>query len=89
MSTTKEIYAELFAGKRLTISVPSKRAYMTLRSHLHVHHRLPYGLELTDKSLCGDYNADSKTATFWLGESRRSTGASWTVLDSQEQSTDE
>lgn len=73
MQTTpiSALYADLFAGNRVTVRMADKRAYDSLRVALHKQHQTPrLLLELTDDALCARWDATMSVATFWLGAPR-------------------
>lgn len=79
MATVKEIYRELFAGKKITVHCLTVELYNSLRTSLQREHRVPASLEMTSLSLCSDFQAEKQEATFWLGESRRKKAVSWEI----------
>lgn len=81
-----QLYNTLFAGKRVTLLIGDRKAYNSLRVALakkHQHAKLL--LELTDASLCADFDEATGSATFFLGEARRArTRATFTIIAEEE-----
>lgn len=82
--TSEEIFAELFAGKRVTVKLPAE-GYNPLRVALTKRASGYRAVGLTDDSLCAEYDPAEKTAKFWLGpRRRRASSMSYTILSAEE-----
>lgn len=70
--TPAELYKSLFAGQKLQVRLADKKSYESLRVALCRKHQTPkLLLELTNDSLCADYDAAQGIGTFWIGPSRK------------------
>jgi hypothetical protein len=70
--TIRELYNDLFSGKRITIRFATRNEYESMRTALHRAHQIPrFLLETTTDALCADYNSAKGVGVFWLGTSRR------------------
>jgi hypothetical protein len=69
--TAEQIYEHLFAGKRLTISLPSFSAYETLRVALHRLHAVSKSLGTNTEPLVAIFYKDRCLAIYQLGSVQR------------------
>lgn len=82
-SSIHEIYNLLFAGQRITVSLPSFNRAENLRVALQKKHRQTVAVDLSGDSLCMDWNKSENTAVFWLGERRKKQQATFEVISSE------
>lgn len=71
--TAEQIYEHLFAGKRLTISLPSVQSYEVLRVALHRLHANSKSLGTNTEPLSAIYYKDRCLAIYQLGAAKRGT----------------
>lgn len=70
MATPAAIYKRLFAGKKITVECDAN-GFERLRVALCKQHKTPKYLDLTTDSLCADYDTETCTGIFWIGERRK------------------